>query len=353
MDALRPSHSVLKTEGPPDIKKYNANFVLNGRTIPYQAEISDKLTKAASQPAETDAPPKLYVTKGPMEGQEYELAGNVVFVGRSSNNDIKIKDIMVSRKHLKISRSGETVSVEDLKSTNGTIVNGETIGPGESIEMEEGDTIFLGNTSIQFGRVPVDAPLDVEEMGSFYWDGSQGGLPGCIRERRSPSPENLELEKLSGLFEQSLNLNGMLEKLLEYLLESLPRIDSAAILLIREEADIRKIEEIARKSREDHGDQVGRYSRGLLKRLIKDGKTIKVSNTTFEAQTDHSEDLDTAQTSSTLCVPIISSQTIRGVIYLNSVCGPYEGFRKEDLSMLDSMGGLAAVAIENANLVKN
>jgi transcriptional regulator with GAF, ATPase, and Fis domain len=233
------------------------------------------------------------------------------------------------------------------------MVNGETIEPGEHLEMEEGDTICLGNTTIQFGRIPVNVALDAEEMGVLCLDDGQGGMPQFIKERRSALPRSLEFEKLSGLFEQSLNLNGMLEKLLEYLLDSLPRIDNAAILLIREEADIRKIKEVVRKSRKDHGDQVGHYSRSLLKRLINDGKTIKVSNTTFEAQTDYSENLDTAQTSSTLCVPIISSNTIRGAIYLNSVCGPYEGFRKEDLSMLDSMGGLAAVAIENANLANS
>jgi pSer/pThr/pTyr-binding forkhead associated (FHA) protein len=352
MDAKQGNHIVCGTENP-NIQNYNTNFVLNGRAIPYHAEMSDVLSKAGSQQEDTDAPPKLYVTKGPMEGQEYELDEKVVFIGRSSNNDIKIKDIMVSRKHLKISRSGESFLVEDLKSTNGTMVNGEALEPGEHIEMLEGDTIFLGNSAIQFGRILVDEALDVEQMGSLDLDDSQEGFAGFMRERRSPSPRALEFESLSGLFEQSLNLNGMLEKLLDYLLDSLPRIDNAAILLIREDADIRKIKEIVRKSREDHGDRVGQYSRRLLKRLIKDGKTIKVSNTTFEAGTDHSEDPDNAQTTSTLCVPIISSQTICGAIYLNSVCGPYEGFRKEDLSMLDSMGGLAAVAIENANLANN
>ena len=132
MDAMQANHSGSGKEDP-DIQNYNANFVLNGRAIPYQAEISDRLSKAASQPEEKEALPKLYVTKGPMEGREYELEKKTMFIGRSSGNDIKIKDIMVSRKHLKIFRSGETFSVEDLKSTNGTMLNGETIEPGEHL----------------------------------------------------------------------------------------------------------------------------------------------------------------------------------------------------------------------------
>ena len=348
--AIPANCGVTETEGR-NIRNCTADFVLDGQRFPCPAELSNPRSKAGLQPEKKEAPPKLYFIKGPMEGKVYELEGKVVFLGRSASNDIQLKDIMVSRKHLKIFRSGETCSVEDLKSTNGTQVNGEKIEPGENIEMEEGDTIQLGNTSIQFGRILVNAAVDAEEAGSFHPGDGPEGFAGFIRERRSPSPKDTELKNLSKLFERSLNLNGMLENLLNYLLDCLPRIDNAAILLIQEEADIRRIKEIVRKSKRNQEDEVGRYSRDLLKRLIKAGKTIKVSNTTFEARSGHSENPGPSKTSSTLCVPIIISNRIGGAIYLNSVCGSYEGFRKEDLSMLDSLGALAAVAIENANLI--
>ena len=142
-----------------------------------------------SQKEEKEALPKLYVTKGPMEGHEYELEKKTMFIGRSSGNDIKFKDIMVSRKHLKISRSGETFSVEDLKSTNGTMVNGETIEPGEHLEMEEGDTICLGNTTIQFGRIPVNVALDAEEMGCFVQMTAKGECPSLSKKGVRPCRE--------------------------------------------------------------------------------------------------------------------------------------------------------------------
>ena len=165
----------------PDIKNHNANIVFNGRAFPYQAEISAELQKPLCQPEEKEAFPKFYVTKGPMAGKEYELKGKVLFIGRSSNNDIKIKDIMVSRKHLKISRSGEIFSAEDLKSSNGTLVNGKTIEPGEPIVLEEGDSISMVNTTIQFGRIPVKAALDVEDMSASRLDYIQGLTPEFIK----------------------------------------------------------------------------------------------------------------------------------------------------------------------------
>ena len=55
-----------------------------------------------------------------------------MFIGRAARNDIHIKDIMVSRKHLKIFKVGETLFIEDLMSTNGTQFNGEVITSGEA-----------------------------------------------------------------------------------------------------------------------------------------------------------------------------------------------------------------------------
>ena len=53
-----------------------------------------------------------------------------------------------------------------------------------------------------------------------------------------------------------------------------------------------------------------------------------------------------------MCVPLISRSKVRWVIYLDSVNKP-NGFRKEDLSLLTSLSGPAALAVENALLFSN
>jgi len=165
--------------------------------------------------------PRLYVLEGPMKGHTFDLEKSSIFLGRSSDNDIQIEDGAISRTHLKIFRIGEMLFIEDLKSTNGTFINGELVVPGEGFEVGEEDTISLGNSVIRFGEIlSVQDTATPEEEYEKEW-----------KERRSRSMRDLTLiHKVSELLKQSLTNDEVLQKVLELLLETLPRIDRAAIL---------------------------------------------------------------------------------------------------------------------------
>lgn len=51
----------------------------------------------------------------------------IITIGRSSDNDLVINNIKVSRKHAKLEKVGENWILEDLESSNGTYINGEKI----------------------------------------------------------------------------------------------------------------------------------------------------------------------------------------------------------------------------------
>ncbi|MCJ7775075.1 MAG: GAF domain-containing protein, partial [Desulfobulbaceae bacterium] len=178
-----------------------------------------------------------------------------------------------------------------------------------------------------------------------------GSKHNLIKERRSAWPKKLELGKITGIFDQSLNIDGMLEKLLEHVFDTLPRIDRAAILAFNNQKG--QVEEVICKSRKKNGNGTFRYNFGLLGRIVKDGKAVKVSDTTYVAQADQLGDMDTEQMSSTLYVPIVTNTKVRGAMYLNSSPGSFEGFRKDDLSMFDSLSGLIGVAIGNSTITAN
>ena len=99
--------------------------------------------------------PKIILTEGTLAGRSFVFDENTVFIGRSFKNDIQINDNAISRKHLKIFRIGKRFFIEDLKSTNGTLINGESIASGESYEVGQGDSIQIGGTVIQLGDLPV------------------------------------------------------------------------------------------------------------------------------------------------------------------------------------------------------
>jgi hypothetical protein len=75
-------------------------------------------------------------------------------VGRSQENDIVINDPNVSRRHAKISRADGGFVVEDLGSTNGTLLDG---APIDRERIEGGDELTFGQSTARFIR-RIDSP---------------------------------------------------------------------------------------------------------------------------------------------------------------------------------------------------
>lgn len=65
-------------------------------------------------------------------------------LGRKEFADHRIVDKEISSRHLRFSRLGGVHKVEDLKSRNGTFVNGHAIAPDEPVEMPEGAVVRIG-----------------------------------------------------------------------------------------------------------------------------------------------------------------------------------------------------------------
>jgi hypothetical protein len=87
---------------------------------------------------------RLVVRRGPQPNQSFELSKDVTTLGRDITNDIVINDREVSRHHMRLTRSGEGYSIEDLGSTNGTFINGKRVSGIQPLK--NGDIIGLGET---------------------------------------------------------------------------------------------------------------------------------------------------------------------------------------------------------------
>ena len=73
------------------------------------------------------------------------LRGDRMVVGRLSSCEISLQDKNTSRQHAAFIRDGAGWSVEDLGSTNGTLVNGRRI---DRLQLREGDVIVVGITEL-------------------------------------------------------------------------------------------------------------------------------------------------------------------------------------------------------------
>lgn len=67
----------------------------------------------------------------------------------------------VSRQHALITRRGRTFTLEDLRSTNGTWVNGSRVVPGLPHTLENGDQLQLGELILYVALAPRITPAAV------------------------------------------------------------------------------------------------------------------------------------------------------------------------------------------------
>jgi hypothetical protein len=83
------------------------------------------------------------------EGREtsFPLARDAYTLGRHRNNDIVISDPKVSSFHARIDRSAEGFTLNDLKSRNGTFLNGKRIETGV---LKTGDEVRLGTARLLY-----------------------------------------------------------------------------------------------------------------------------------------------------------------------------------------------------------
>ena len=176
---------------------------------------------------------KLYIIEGPNTGDSYDLKPGETYIGRASGNDVEIKDRAISSRHLKLVRRGEQFFIEDLKSTNGTYVNGVLVHPGRELEIKEGYPIAIGNSLICLDREFTVGGTMVHNTIKFRNRTFEKRVPLLYKDRPLTNPKTLQLlYKVSHALMESFDLNQILQKLMDYLFDCLGRIHRGAILLL-------------------------------------------------------------------------------------------------------------------------
>jgi hypothetical protein len=95
------------------------------------------------------APASLVLVQGGQPIRTWPLAASELTIGRAEQSDIPLADPGVSRNHARVVREGDDFIVEDLRSTNGTEVNGQPI---RRRRLANGDLLKLASSTLQFRR---------------------------------------------------------------------------------------------------------------------------------------------------------------------------------------------------------
>lgn len=109
-----------------------------------QETINRELQKAKESPA------CLILIRGTPTGHRYFIEKDEMIIGRDPSSDISISDPLISRKHAKITREGTVIKIEDLGSSNGTVINGKKLEAGNVAKLAKEDMIKMGNSIVKY-----------------------------------------------------------------------------------------------------------------------------------------------------------------------------------------------------------
>jgi pSer/pThr/pTyr-binding forkhead associated (FHA) protein len=100
------------------------------------------------------------------------LDGKSVVIGRSAECHLRLDHRSVSRRHARLFLTGSDWILSDLRSTNGTIVNGSRIS---NRWLQSGDFIRIGAFGLRFGSEPVSATPETADSDSGVKDAVRAG----------------------------------------------------------------------------------------------------------------------------------------------------------------------------------
>src|SRR5512132_47451 len=132
--------------------------------------------------------------------QVHTFTTGEVVIGRSPECQVVLKDFGISRQHARVVVDEDGVRIQDLKSKNGTQVNGV---PVVEAPLKDGDRILLGKFQLVFsktleGKVVLDEakPLSEEagtiirsvgELSKLLSASDTGAAAPALAEKRAPA----------------------------------------------------------------------------------------------------------------------------------------------------------------------
>jgi len=132
--------------GPVTITLESADDLTTGR-FRVRSKAVARVSQAGPDPTDTQV--RRATATLDVNGERLPLAAPGIVVGRGNDADLRVNDPGVSRRHAEFRVSedadGPRVSVHDLGSTNGVLVNGRRV---EEATLADGAVIRIGNTTL-------------------------------------------------------------------------------------------------------------------------------------------------------------------------------------------------------------
>jgi serine phosphatase RsbU (regulator of sigma subunit) len=275
-------------------------------------------------------------------------------LGRAPENKIVVNDSAVSRRHAEIVLRDDGYWIQDLKSKNGTKVNGTLIQTPS--RLNPGDRIDIGPCQIHFARDT--EPGSSVRMADTKAPGTVHAVPLADLVNASHSATNIKAIAATGASPQRMAqfFEGM-ERLGPALLAHKPMAElfqfivdltsdvlrsDRTVLILRGEG-----EQLIPKATKQRGPTAGQeilVSRSIARRAIDDRTAILTSDAQSDERFKEQQSVIRQRINSAMCVPLWHEEEVLGVLYVDNVAAPVP-YEHTDLLILTHIGHLAAVKI--------
>jgi sigma-B regulation protein RsbU (phosphoserine phosphatase) len=317
---------------------------------------------------------RLTAVRGTLTGQSFEL-GDEIFIGRLSECAVTIDDQGVSRKHARIWSAPEGVFVEDLMSSNGTIVNGREID--KPVLLRDQDTIAVYGHTFRFEAGPeAAAPAQVADefaatfvpprkaaaqimfgdadamaatieetfdMGATMVDGVF--VPPAAGDAATANQRLQTILRISNALQTELELDALLDDVLANLFQVFDLADRGFLMLYDEGGELRPA---ACRNRQGQSEEV-RVSRSIINEVTSRRVAVLSSDALTDDRFGGAMSIADLNIRSVMCAPLLTRDELLGVIHVDTV-RPGNRFFAEDLELLSGVAAQTALAIAGARM---
>lgn len=311
----------------------------------------------------------LFVIQGDDQGRRFELARDMISIGRDRGNEIVLHDTEISRRHAEIRRTEQGFKLVDLQSSNGCFVNQQR---ETECDLHHGDRLQLGHTLMIFthtASAPATRPISVSlqerhREGSRiihsirHEEGSQIFFPSELRE---PGESQDLQEHLQLIYDTALAVSRTLDidQLLDYLLGMIfdwVDADRACIVLIdthtkRPEAKAQRV----RNSRPGVDESIT-ISRTILDYVLTNSEGVLTSDAQDDQRWSPEGSIINSGVNEAICVPMQGRYGVVGAIYIDTYIPPdmtstatRSRFTEDHLKLMIAIAHQAALAVEDTH----
>ncbi len=270
---------------------------------------------------------------------------------------------LVSRSHAEIDVTGNSISIRDLGSRNGTLVNGQPAKRWR--RLQDGDRIAVGDVDLLLRTIKED-PSDEPALASWLSGADEVSATSVIDLREAQAADRPErMQTISKAGELLVRADPLEETIAAFmdLIES--EIDARRILLLLENTDaaahprddpesksrIPGVDSLTLKASRPGipSDETLVLSHTLVEMVLGDRQALLVEDLLSHEALSRQESIVAMNLRSAMVAPLFDNRRVIGLLYADST-EPGRPFDRERLGFFTLLANLLAVKITNTRL---